>query len=97
MNALKQLSEVVGPLSIEGGMATLEDGTHIDLVDALAKQEELLASMREVIHTFQTGSHYATQNPYTRPYIRRALTAIKEFTGFGGDWMDANPVPPSAE
>jgi hypothetical protein len=97
MNALKQLSEVVGPLSIEGGIATLEDGTQIDLADALAKQEELLASMREIIGSFQSGSHYETSNPYCRPYIRRGLIAIKDFTGFEGDWQHANPMPPSAE
>lgn len=93
MSALKILSEVIGSVTIKDGIATLEDGTSIDLVEALAKQDELLASLREVVATFQTGDHYETNNPYRRPYVQRALTAIKDFVGFKGDWTQANPLP----
>jgi hypothetical protein len=94
MSTLELLAGVIGLVTIEDGIATLEDGTTIDLVAEAAKQAELLESTRALITSFQTGECYETSNPYTRPCVKRALTAIKDFTGFTGDWMDANSLPP---
>lgn len=38
--------------------------------------------------SFVEGTHYNTQNPYTRPYVRQALEAIAKAKGFEGDWKD---------
>lgn len=88
--ALSTLAYAFGTVTIQHGIATLEDGTTIDLVKARVQQDALVASLREVIVQFQTGAHYETKNPYRRPYIESALVALKAFTGFKGDWANAN-------
>jgi len=94
MNALKQLSTITGNVSIENGIATLADGTVLNLVEAFAQQEELLLSMHDVLKPIQNGDIYETCNPYRRPYVVRALNAVKDITGFEGDWKDASPLNP---
>lgn len=59
------------------------------IVRAVNSHEKLLAALDNLVDLFRAGKNYETQNPYTRPEVKAALEAIKEATGFKGDWMDA--------
>lgn len=51
-------------------------------VDRLAAQNAaLLAALENLVKTFEDGSHYQTQNPYTRPQVKAALAAIAAAKG----------------
>lgn len=92
MNALEHLAKVTGSVTIQNGIATLDDGTVLDLAKALAQQNEVVASLHDTLRPYQTGECQDSKNPYRRPYVERGLKAIKEITGFEGNWMDASPV-----
>ena len=84
MSLIKKLSEVNGNISVADGMLKFEDGETIDLYAELLTEEqqrmreaEVLASLREVVRSFQDGTHYESRNPYLRPFVKRALVAIK--------------------
>jgi len=47
----------------------------------IAAAPDLLAALEAVVESFVTGEHYETQNPYTRPYIKAALSAIAKAKG----------------
>jgi hypothetical protein len=47
----------------------------------IAAAPELLASLKDMLRSFETGEHYETRNPYTRPYVQAALAAIAKAEG----------------
>jgi hypothetical protein len=56
----------------------------------IAAAPDLLSTLQNLVLIFQTGNHYDTRNPYTRPEVKTALEAIAKATGFTGDWTDSN-------
>ena len=48
----------------------------------------LLTALQAMVIPFVKGSHYHTQNPYTRSYVEQALKTIAEAKKFEGNWMD---------
>jgi ribosomal protein S27E len=59
----------------------------------LVAKNPLHKPLYDLVRLFLDGRNYNTQNPYTRPEIKEALQALKEATGFSGDWRDAAPPP----
>jgi hypothetical protein len=55
-----------------------------------AVNKKMLRALCGLAWILQDGSHYASQNPYTRPEVERALKAIADATGYKGDWRSAN-------
>lgn len=49
--------------------------------DYKQQAKELLAALENLVQTFVDGSHYNTQNPYTRPQVKAALAAIAKAKG----------------
>jgi len=68
-------------------VADLEQCANAELI---AAAPELLAAVENLILIFQTGNHYDTRNPYTRPEVIEAMKTIAKATGFTGDWTSAN-------
>jgi len=56
----------------------------------IAAAPDLLAAVENLVLIFQTGNHYDTRNPYTRPEVIGAMKTIAKATGFTGDWTSAN-------
>lgn len=52
-------------------------------------ENPLLEPLREITRMVQSSS-VPPINPYAIATVKRALVAIKDVTGFAGDWMDAN-------
>jgi hypothetical protein len=56
----------------------------MSLTDALAD------ALERMTQTFIDGSHYETCNPYSRPYVRDAQAALREYNGAKREgWTDA--------
>ena len=47
----------------------------------IAAAPELLAALKDMLRSFETGEHYETRNPYSRPYVQAALAAITKAEG----------------
>lgn len=62
-------------------------------VDRVIGYNPLEKPLRDLLLVFLEGRNYNTQNPYTRPEIKEALQALKEATGFSGDWTDVCKPP----
>jgi hypothetical protein len=58
--------------------------------ELIAAAPELLEAVQNLVLIFQTGNHYDTRNPYTRPEVIEAMKTIAKATGFTGDWTSAN-------
>jgi hypothetical protein len=52
-----------------------------DVARTLNTTSDLLASLKEMLRSFETGEHYETRNPYSRPYVQAALAAITKAEG----------------
>jgi hypothetical protein len=42
---------------------------------------DLLAALKSMLRSFETGEHYETRNPYSRPYVKEAIAAIAKAEG----------------
>lgn len=42
---------------------------------------DLLAALKSMLRSFETGEHYDTRNPYSRPYVKDAIAAIAKAEG----------------
>lgn len=52
-----------------------------DVARTLNTASELLAALKDMLRSFETGEHYETRNPYSRPYVQAALAAIAKAEG----------------
>lgn len=66
-------------------------GDQADEILALEQRAaELANALEEMTRTFLDGSHYDTQNPYTRPTVKAALQVLAKHKGMAPEgWMDA--------
>lgn len=60
------------------------------IAGALNNREALLIALRDMVRYITSGDHHETKNPYARPVVAQALMAIREATGFKGNWMEAD-------
>jgi len=58
------------------GEFVCDTGGNLHNARLIASAPDLLAALEGLVQTFVDGSHYETQNPYTRPQIKTALAAI---------------------
>ncbi len=42
---------------------------------------DLLVALKAMLRSFETGEHYETRNPYSRPYVKEAIAAIAKAEG----------------
>jgi len=47
----------------------------------ISSAPDLLGALEEMFESFITGEHYETQNPYTRGYVKKAISAIAKARG----------------
>ena len=53
------------------------------------REKTLMKAIVALMEDYLNGQCYVGMNPYARPCIKTGLKAIKEVTGFRGDYLDA--------
>lgn len=97
LDSCKSLDDWMRPTKakIDKTAGYTESGWHVcgsaDYIEELELEDnETLKVLAALVLTFLDGSHYKSQNPYTRPEVRAALEIIAH-TQEKTDWLTADP------